>query len=171
MEKEIYRNEYVTVNETETGYVYVKGKPSVHILVFNSETGKVLVRKEKVCLWEKDTDGLVYCSLTGTIEDGDTIEETLIKELYEEAGIQSNSIQDFLDLGITYKSKQLREYQYNYAFDASTSQFKQLEGDGSWGEEGAKIYWVKPQTILQTIKDPNFSMALYRLQKVYGINL
>jgi 8-oxo-dGTP pyrophosphatase MutT (NUDIX family) len=171
MEKEIYRNRYVTVQETDTGYVYIKGKPSVHILVINSNTRRILIRKEKVCLWEKDTDGLTYCSLTGTIEDGETVEQTLIKELWEEAGIQANSIKDFIKLGKTHKSKNHKEMQYNYAFDAATSTFEKLVGDGSEGEAGAKIFWTTKETILEKIKDPNFFMSLYLLEKIHKVYL
>ena len=170
MSNTIFENEFLDIQEKD-GYISINDRDSVQVFCYDSSTKKILVRKEVRPLWNIDPyDGLSYCALTGTIEEGDSVSKTVMKELYEEAGIYCNDFSKFLNLGVTYKSKFQSSRQFNYAFDCNGMKCIKPIGDGSNDESKSKNFWLDSFEVFK-LKDQNFATSLYKLEKLHQIYL
>jgi len=83
----IFSNDYVDIVDYE-GWTIVKESDMVVCLVYFIEENRFLVRNEWIPTF-KMVDGQEYhlTILSGTVESGETIERTLLRELEEEAGL------------------------------------------------------------------------------------
>jgi len=150
-EKEIvYENEHMKV-KTVNGWSYVIESDRIVVLPYVKEEGYVFLRSEVVPPWSdkykgkelgKSTQFLTVIS--GTIDDGETPEQTLRRELYEEAGIALNQFYNFDISGPFFESKGNTSQFYVCLMELSYTDYKMVAppGDGSEYEKVAKTLRV-----------------------------
>jgi len=89
-DKILFENDILKVREIE-GWSVIEESDSVVCIPYFIEENKFIIRQESIPTY-KWVDGKSYhlTVLSGTIEEGESPEETLRRELVEEAGIQLN---------------------------------------------------------------------------------
>lgn len=108
-------------------------------------------------------DGIVLCSLTGGMEEGENPKQTALRELKEESGIVYDS--EIKELGTLRPSKASDTTTYLFAVDLSDVPDKEKyigKGDGTKGEEGAYCKWISKSDAVNS-KDPILISMIARL--------
>lgn len=105
---------------------------------------------------------LAQCSITGGVEAEETIEESALQELWEEAGYQVDP-DDLINLGKVRPSKSADTIVYLFAVDVSEHPQSTPQGDGTPLEANASVEWVTYEQGIQ-IEDPLFVTAVTRLR-------
>jgi len=109
-------------------------------------------------------------SFTGGWDPKETIEETAVRELREEAGFFIDR-DELVGLGQTRPSKSADTTAYLFAVDVTGKRQFRPEGDGSRFEATASVEWVNYEVGIQT-QDPLFLSAILRLnaRESHGIS-
>lgn len=162
--KELYKNEWLSLKETDDGYVYSHEEKCngqiVAILVFLEneieEIEQILGRFEIVPC---HNDGCTLVSITGGVENGE-IKKTAILELEEEAGILAKE-DDLISLGTVRPSKSTDSIVYLFGVNGDNKISVTPRGDGSEGEKHAYCKWITPVMVAKS-KDPLLSTMLLR---------
>jgi len=146
-----------TVDDDGYTFGHMTHGDGVSVLGFN-QSGKILIRMEYTPahhITHKPT------SLTGTIEDGLSPEETAIKELKEESGYEAE-IDELIPYGWVYPTKFLDYRQFLFAVDLTGKTQGPILGDGSSGEVGATVVWV-PRKMALVVTDPSVAAIVAHL--------
>lgn len=134
--KVVFENKYMNVIEND-GYTFVEESDLICVIPILIDRQQVLIRFEDVPPFTyKDGKQGHVTVISGTIEEEETPEQTLIRELEEEAGIRlrPNVVIEFFDKLYTSKGNTMQINLcilplYNYDFDEV-----KIEGDGSVSE-------------------------------------
>lgn len=173
-DKLLYENQWVQVRERDGWYTYTRGKQSdgkaIMCLVYdfsNEDEPKLLARYEHNPVHldgtRSDKDSKYeMTSITGSYEPDMTLEEVVIMELKEEAGLEASE-DELESLGMIYISKSSDVACHLYAIDGSQKELGEPSGDGSKGEEGAYVEWVPATELLLKSNCPMVSCAFNRL--------
>jgi len=162
--KELFHNDWLSLMETDDGYVYshetrCNGK-IVAILVYepgaDEDIHRVLGRFENTPC---HGDGIALTSITGGVENDD-VKGTAIMELKEEAGIIAKP-EDLIDLGVVRPTKSTDTEVYLFAVRGDDKETVEAKGDGSKGEKGAYCKWVSPLEAVNC-KDPLVPTMIFR---------
>ena len=152
----LWKGDYISIiSPEEHPYEVVLEKNGVAILpIVNNKLG---IRKE-LCppylIQDKSGEKFYYTLITGGIEDGDDLTETVFKELKEEAGIDVSSYDIlFKKLDLPY-SKSSAARTNVYILDIPNASYTKPVGDGGEYEDVAKTIWVTP-TKLENIINQN----------------
>lgn len=143
-EEELYNSNYLEVIKYKDGEV-IKEKDTVAILPYFKFDGSLLMLSEYIQAYQyrnKDTQSLKrvtnYLSvITGGIEEGESIEKAIRRELYEEGGILLNNLFNVEYSGPFFKSKNSSSQIYMCIVELNTNEYKQTQppGDGSKSEK------------------------------------
>lgn len=136
-EKVLFKNDYITVMDKD-GWSFVKESDLVCVMPILVDRQQILIRYEKIPPFTlKDGKSAHVTAISGTMEEGETREQTLIREIEEEAGIRlkdSVAIEFFDKLyaskGNTMQINMCILPLYNYDFFDV-----EARGDGSKHEE------------------------------------
>ena len=157
----LYKNEWIEIHKRDDWYNYahMPRGDGVGILIYSSEEGgKILIRKEHN---PAHGPGFRATSFTGTIEDGNTPEETAVIEAKEESGYQIEK-SELEPLGWIYPFKFSDYKQHLFAVDVTGKTPGEIEGDGTLGEEGASTYWARMNETNE-VTEPLIGCMLNRL--------
>lgn len=157
-----YRGSWLTLNVTGDGYEFVsenRGNVSVAVLPYHDlENGdRFYLARYEICPAHGDQEETI-CALTGTVEAGDSLLETAMREVYEESGYTALS-SSFMYLGEVFPSKSSNHRIAQFSVDIAYLDEGDLEmshsgpGDGSPLEMGAYCIWHKYEDLLHS-KDP-----------------
>jgi 8-oxo-dGTP pyrophosphatase MutT (NUDIX family) len=164
-DKVLFENQFLSVIERK-GYFFVRSTRSqgikVSLLPFHKESKtsalKFLARLE---LCPAHGPQLEYCSITGGLVPGKTVEETACQETWEEAGYFVKE-SELISLGTVRPSKEMDTLVHLFAIDVTGKEQSTPPGDGSTLEAIASIEWVNYEKGIQ-INDPLFVTAITRL--------
>lgn len=138
--KTLLKTDYMTV-VSKNKWVYIEEHDSVCVLPILIEDNKVLLRMEVVPPYQS-VDGREYhlTCISGTIEDGESAENCIIRELEEEAGLILRSGVPIEIFEVLYKSKSGSSRFHLCILPLSISQYDETiaKGDGSKFEELSK---------------------------------
>ena len=119
----------------------------VYTLTDEGKLDKILGRYENCLPHKSEADGLT--SITGGVDKGSSIIDSVLNELNEEAGYEDIDPGKLQDLGSCRPSKQEDSVWNLYAFDATGLERREDSvGDGTKGEEDAYCEWVEPHMAL-----------------------
>ena len=161
-DKYLFKNKWVSLLEKGDGYVYsheerCDGK-IVAVLGFVKQPDggmSILCRSEYTPSWVPGEDRTPTLSaLTGGVEPGEDPDEAAFREAFEEAGIDSPSV-EWYPLGQTKGTKSSDTDYYLYGVVLKAGEFKeQTEGDGSQAEAEAKNVLLPFEQALDELVDP-----------------
>lgn len=170
----LFENQWIQVKERDGWYTYMhniksEGK-AIMCLVYDftdDEEPKLLARYEHNPVHLDGTRSnkdpkYEMTSITGSYEPDKTIEEVVIMELLEEAGLEATE-DELENLGMIYASKGSDTACHLYAIDGSQKDLGEPSGDGSKGEEGAYVEWVSAKELLLKSNCPMVGCAFTRL--------
>ncbi|MDM8532808.1 NUDIX domain-containing protein [Anaerolineales bacterium HSG25] len=104
---------------------------------------------------------LELCSITGGKEPDQSVAETAVQELWEEAGYQA-TIDELISLGKVRPSKASDTTAHLFAVDVTGKEQSTPEGDGSRFEVGSSVQWLDYKQAIQ-VEDALFVTAITRL--------
>lgn len=165
-------NTWMDLRQKFGWYTYArhKSREGVAILCYNSETKKILIRKEHCPCHVENEGELITTSITGSIEKGNDPKQTALIELKEEAGLELKSVEELKFLGKVFPSKFMDYVQYLFAVDIKDYQLLEPTGDGTKGEENAFVEEYDPKGFLE-ISENTIGNCIYRLRVKYGVDL
>lgn len=170
--KQLFDNEWISVFETEDGYVYAKDVRGGFVAFLGwrkNDEGEMeyLARFEKVPSRYPDKTmenlPITMVSLSGTVEEGDSAEETAVREVMEESGYEISE-DDLVDLGIVCPSKSMYSRVHLYAADLTGKEKKDAKGDGSKYEDEAHCEFVTFDELVYS-DDPVLHSLFMRFSK------
>lgn len=133
----LYNGKYIKVVDDQ-GWETIIENDHISCLVYLRDQAKILLRREIIPSWQHklkhntlETKHLTLIS--GTIEDNETPEQCLRRELYEEAGIILNDYYRLEIEGPFFKSKGTSSAFYFSIVELSQTDFRMVKavGDGS----------------------------------------
>lgn len=142
----VYKGDYINVIKQDN-YEFVVEKDCVVCLIYMKDEGYILMRSEPVPSWQykyknnvQKLSGRFLTLISGTIENGETPQACLRRELYEEAGIVLNEFFQFEIQGPFFRSKGASAQYYLCLLDLSYNEYKLVTapGDGSKQENLSK---------------------------------
>lgn len=137
---QLYNGKYINIIDDQ-GWETIMENDHVSCLVYLRDQAKILLRREIIPPWQHklkhnvlETKHLTLIS--GTIEDNETPEQCLRRELYEEAGIILNDYYQLDIEGPYFKSKSTSSAFYFSIVELSQTDFRMVKavGDGSFIE-------------------------------------
>lgn len=161
-DKTLYENDWLSLKETNDGYIYSYESRSdgklVAVLGFKSD-GKYLGRYERN---PAHKDDIALCALTGGVDkDVKDIKDMALQELEEESGIKADK-DELIDLGTVRPSKSADTTFYLFGINLDDYEIGEAKGDGSKGEEGSYCKWVSKDDLINC-KDPIVHVMILRL--------
>jgi 8-oxo-dGTP pyrophosphatase MutT (NUDIX family) len=143
-EEEVYSSNYIDIVKYK-GNDVIKDKDSVAILPYFKYEGTLLMLSEYLTAYQyrnKDVQALKkvtnYLSvITGSIEEGESVEKAIRRELYEEGGVLLNNMFNIEYQGPYFKSKSHSSQVYMCVLELNINEYKQTQppGDGTKSEE------------------------------------
>ncbi len=160
-DKTLYATEWITLKETNSGYIYTVTKPGVAILPIRQigDHLEVLVRQQISGLL-----GETITVVTGRSEEGETQLETAVRELQEETGIITNP-ESFVKVGDLYygKNNPIPDALFFVLIEELQTKYEKPETDGTIFEEFSKNFWVSEyelENLLLVSEDPTLYNVL-----------
>ena len=158
----IGKGDWLSLRVKGDGYEYLhedrcQGKIVAVLGFVKGEDGQVriLARSEYTPCWVPGEERTPTISaLTGGVEPGEDPDEAAYREAFEEAGIDSPSV-EWYSLGQTKGTKSTDTDYFIYACVLTEADFKeQTEGDGSQAEAEAKNVLLTLDEALEQMVDP-----------------
>lgn len=163
LDKVLFRHPYLAVIERD-GYFFVRevrcNGVIVCLLPFRV-TPDQLEFLARVELCPAHGPELERCSITGGVAPGQSIKETALQELWEEAGYRVEA-DALMSLGSLRPSKSADTIVHLFAVEVSGQAQSPPPGDGTRFEATASVEWVNEEQGL-AIADPLFVAAMARL--------
>jgi ADP-ribose pyrophosphatase YjhB (NUDIX family) len=141
-----YDGKYIKV-KVDDDWEYTIESDCVVCLVYIKDEGYVIMRSEPVPPWSynqrnntQKLSGLFLTLISGTIEDGETPQGCLRRELYEEAGIVMSEFKQLVIDDPVYRSKGSTGKYYTCLLELNYNDYKLVAapGDGSKSEKMSK---------------------------------
>ena len=175
---EIVYDGYIKVIKQDE-WEFVVEKDCVVCLPYIKDEGYFLMRSEPVPPWTYDKKNNPeqlsshYLTLvSGTIEDGETPQACLRRELYEEAGIALNQFFHFNIEGPFFESKGNTSQFYICLMELSYTDYKLVAapGDGTQHEKNAKTIKISIADLDEIrINDMASKILIEKLKKEYNL--
>ena len=160
-------------------YEFLDEPPIVMVIPIRTDTGEPLVGfREEYCppyfFDREDPDQMdeemYYTVITGRIEEGDSAEETLYREIEEEAGIRMKPEATIVPLSDSIplvKFASTRVYPYLVYLEEGTYDFVEAKGDGTENEARSQTLWAPVDKISQLVEETtNFDFSFLFLKYV-----
>lgn len=175
-DKQLFKNKWIEVKELDDWYTYwsnPQGNRGVIVLGFRrsiTEPGRsqFLARIENTPC--HDRHGLRFrTSLSGMVDGSLGLLDTAMKELKEESGY-SVTVDRLVNLGWVYLTKNSDYELHLFGADLNGLEQGEIIGDGSRGEDGASVEWVRSHDILN-MHEAAMTMAMVKLHQLAHVNL
>lgn len=162
------------------GWEFVCEKDNVLCLVYFIDEGYILMRTEPVAPWyyryniNQKTPNRFLTLISGTIENNETPQQTLRRELYEEAGIILSEFYEFDIEGPFFHTKGSTAQYYTCLLPLTYNDFRivMAPGDGSAHEKMSKTIRVSVGDIDDIkINDIVSQYLILKLKNEYKIGL
>ncbi len=163
----------------ENEYEFVVDKDCVTCLIYFKDEGYILMRSEPVTPWQykyknniNKLSGRFLTVVSGTIEDGESPQACLRRELYEEAGIVLNEFYNFDIEGPYFHSKGTSSQFYTCIIELNYNEYKLVTapGDGSTKEKLSKTLKISIADIDEIkVNDMVSQYLITKLKKDYNL--
>jgi 8-oxo-dGTP pyrophosphatase MutT (NUDIX family) len=120
-----------------------------YILDSNNKIDKILLLNEPYLT--RTYQNNIIAPITGTIENGETLVQTIVRELWEEGGIElkPDDIPTRIDnLGYIYTNKWSNEKYYCFGINITGLERSKPKGDGSKKEKNIEINEYNPKDVI-----------------------
>jgi len=174
----VYENDFMKVINYKD-WTFVEESDRIVVLPYVKDEGFVFLRAEVIPTWNykyKNTDlgksSHFLTVISGTIENNETPEKTLRRELYEEAGIVLNQFYNFDITGPFFESKGNLSQFYICLMELNYSDYKLVAptGDGSIDEKKSKTLRVSIADLDEIrINDMASKLLINMLKKDYNL--
>lgn len=141
----VYDGYFKVIKQDE--YEFTEESDCVVCLIYVKDEGYLLMRSEPVPAWSykhkndvQKLSGQFLTVVSGTIEEGETPQACLRRELYEEAGLVLNEFYQFEIEGPFFRSKATSARFYTCLLELNYNEYKMVAapGDGSKSEKLSK---------------------------------
>jgi len=149
---QVYEDDIELPSGKKTKYIYVKGHPDAAMVIPIDADGKILVQKE----FSYPPNEWLFQFPGGAQDNGESLKETAIRELAEEAGVEGTLHQ----LGWMYTDNRRKNAKFYVFVATNTVAIKNLVARKD-DEEVFEDYWFTPGEIDDLIKKGdinNYSM-------------
>lgn len=177
--QELYNSKFIEViqyNDTEI----IKENDTVAILPYFKFEGTIMMLSEYIAAYQyrnKDIQSLKrvtnYLSvITGSIEEGESVDKAIRRELYEEGGVVLSGLYPIEYKGPFFKTKRHSSQMYLCILELNVNDYKQTvpPGDGSKSEKLTKTIKISLGDIDNLkINDMVTENLLMTLKNEYGI--
>lgn len=162
----LLENKWITVKETSDGYIYINTPEGSAILPFRVRDGgfEVLLRSEASPI----RDNFITL-ISGRVDEGESFEQTAIRELEEEAGITGVDESDLIYMGDLLLGKERASVDKLYIVDVSNAGFVEIKGDGSIYEKASENIWVRTKDIPKLIENEADAYLLCGMGKLINL--
>ena len=155
-DKKLFDTGWLAIKETPNGFFYSerKGKDSIALFLIREKKEniyfrlhgpipfEVLMRYQPMPIYGEFTEygkTLYPCPITGSVEDGKSLEECAINEAMEEAGYDING--RIQELGKYAVGTQTNEVVHMFYADVTGLKPKKIKGDGTYFESISENKW------------------------------
>ena len=171
-DKIIFDNPWLKVKESPHGYIFSerKGVDSIAILAYTKMGNdiEILTRFQplpfKNAENKEDTLPLFCCPITGSIDKGDTADDSAIKEMKEEAGYEITKDQ-LTYLGYYIVGTQTNEAVHMYIIDVTNLEPAETSSDGTYHESVSENFWHKLDFIENNCEYAGLVILINKLKK------
>jgi 8-oxo-dGTP pyrophosphatase MutT (NUDIX family) len=171
---------YIKVIKTKDNYEFTTDADCVVCLIYIKDEGYILMRSEVIPPWtykyKNNINKLSDYFLTlvsGTIEDGETPQKCLRRELYEEAGLVLNEFKELNIEGPFFQSKGTTSQFYTCLLELEYNDYKLVAapGDGSNLEKISKTIKINIANLDKIkINDMISSYLLEKMKNKYNLS-
>jgi 8-oxo-dGTP diphosphatase len=169
-EKILFQSKWVSLKETQKGFQYLERKGINSVAVFllrripksESIPFEVLIRFQPLPVDNSFDQQLFPCPITGSIDDGEKVEESAIREAYEEAGYIIKN--DMHYLGRYFVGTQTNEKVFMFYADVTDLKLSKPKNDGTYHESISKNEWKKFE-FLKTCEYSACQLGFYLLKE------
>jgi len=173
-----YDGNYIKVIN-ENDWEFTVESDSIVCLIYIKDEGYILMRSEPVPPWQykhknnvNKLSGHFLTLVSGTIEEGETPQKCLRRELYEEAGLVLNEFYNFEIEGPFFMSKASSAQFYTCLLELNYNEYKMVTapGDGSKTENVSKTIKISLGDIDEVRMNDMISQYLItKLKKDYNV--
>lgn len=174
--KILCQTKYLSLLETPEGFYFAQRRNinSVAGLCFKKELNQYffLIRFQPLPEIEvkQSWDQLYPCPITGSCEINETQFESMIREIYEEGGINVNH-SHLVASNYCVSTTQMNETVYNYLFDVTDLNQVDPKNDGSIFEAVSKNVWVSQDELEEILFNNREIIYLSSLTTCYYLFL
>ncbi len=119
----------------------------------------VLIHNNKILLIKrKPEDGGFWQTVTGTLEEGETLKDTLVREIEEEVGIKENNIQEISDFVYRFNWDKKGWCQTDYVFAVLVDTDKVV-----LSHEHTDFVWLDPEEAIERVKTQGNKEAIKKV--------
>ncbi len=155
-DQEIHRTEWLSLNRRDNWFEFVRhttGPENVAFAIMLKGTKDVLVRKEKNPI---QSETFVTTVFSGGIEEGETPEQTMFRELEEESGYTSRQVTEVTYLNTVMPTKFMDLKTHLFMVMVEGAPEKAIQGDGTVGEKGGHWVQMPISQAAREVQDPCF---------------
>lgn len=158
----------------EDGYEFVVENDCVVCLIYIKDEGYMIMRSEPVPPWTykyknntQRLSGQFLTLVSGTIEDGETPQSCLLRELYEEAGFVLNEFKELEIEGPFFHSKGTSTQFYTCLLELEYGDYKLVTapGDGTKEEKLSKTIKISVDKIDEIKSNDMITKFLFEKMK------
>lgn len=167
----IFNTQWIAVRESSKGFQYLErnGKDSVAVFLLrksgeNPGQYDVLIRHQHLCIDNQEVNGrlkLFPCPITGALDEGESPEEAVIREVYEETGYRVQ----VLPLGKYIVGTQVNEVCYLYYANVTGIVPDEAQEDGTYLESIGRNEW-HPFNYLEMCEYSACQIGFFKLRKI-----
>lgn len=168
-DKKLFNHKWFSVYETEKGFIYGqrKGVNSVAVLPCfkHEETGEIhiIIRMQPMPLDNSEEIILFPSPITGTIEEGNTVQETILEEMREEVGLEKKFVHGICRVHESIATTQMNEVVFSAVVRCGGSYKRFTEGDGSVHELVSFNIDLPLSVAYESLQNDNLIEVIHRI--------
>lgn len=156
----LFQTKYLTVIRRDGWYEFTKESDTVAFVIIIKGTKDTVVRMEKCPAHGEDFNPTVFSGMID--KEGESPEQTAIRELEEEAGYTKDQIKSTKYFGTVRPSKAQDTTSHLFLFFVEGDPSIEIAGDGTKGEEGAHSVRMPLDEAINVVQDPRFHAIVAR---------